>query len=310
MVDGEGGAMRESGESNLWLTFRGAIPSLGVAWLTWVIGAPLLALLCGDAVGMAGALVPIVAAGWLLARHLPSPVDCLRRFHLDDGELTVMGPGRLVRRISWTDVEGLTQDRQCLTLRGAGPTMRVPLAGLRTARAWGTVMVRVVPSVAAQLWTRLESGALTLRPALDPPTPSVAWWVWLPLALSALALNRLEAILVVVGFAAGERALAWGLARTGTVTVTERGIELFGRRGRDLVPWGEAVVTPSVEGLGVGRPGREPGLLSTMAADFWAAAPVIELRAQLGPDCPSEVCFRARIEAEGLAVVGEIEALS
>lgn len=300
--------MREHGESILWRTFRGAAPSLGIAWLTWAVGAPLLAALCGDAVGTAGALVPVAAAGWLLARHLPSPLDCLRRVHLDETELTVMGPGRLVRRMRWTEVEGLTQDRQYLVVAGAGRAMRIPLDGLRGARAWGAVMVRVVPSLAAQLWTRLEVGAIALRPALDPPVGPLAWWGWGPLALAAIAMMRVDAVAIVVALATGERLLAWLLARSATVTVSERGVELFSHRGRDVVPWGEAVVTPSVDGLGIGRPGREPGLLPTTAADFWAAAPVIELRAQLGPDCPTEVCFRARVEADGLAVVGEIEA--
>lgn len=302
--------MREHGESNLWQTFRGAATSIGVAWGTWVVGAPLMASLCGDAVGMAGALVPVAAAGWLLARHLPSPVECLRRFHIDDAELTVMGPGRLVRRIPWMDVEGLTQDRQCLVVAGAGRSVRVPLEGLRGVHAWGAVMVRVVPSLAAQLWTRLEVGAVVLRPSLDPPIASLAWWGWLPLALAAVVLGHAEVVPFVAALILGERLLAWLYARAGTVTVSDRGIELFNHRGRYTVAWGDAVVTPSVDGLGIGRPGREPGLLSTTASDFWAAAPVIELRAQLGPDCPTEVCFRARVEADGLAVVGEIDAAS
>lgn len=301
--------MREQ-ESILWRTFRGAASSVGIAWLTWVIGAPLLAAMCGEAVGAAGALVPVAAAGWLLARHLPSPIDCLRRFHLDDGELTVMGPGRVVRRMRWSEVEGLTQDRQSLIVTGAGRALRVPLDGLRGARAWGAVMVRVVPSLAAQLWTRLEVGAIALRPSLDPSAASLAWWAWLPLGLASIALGRLEAPAIVLAMIAGERVLAWLFVRAGTVTVSERGIELFSPRGRYVVPWGDAVVTPSVEGLGIGRPGREPGLLSTTAVDFWAAAPVIELRAQLGPHAPTDVCFRARVEADGLAVVGEIDALS
>jgi hypothetical protein len=268
----------------------------------------LLASLCGDAVGMVGALVPVAAAGWLLARHLPSPVDCLRRFHLDDVELTAMGPARFVRRMRWDEVDGLTQDRQCLVVRGNGAQMRVPLDGLRGVRAWGDVMVRVVPSIAAQLWTRLEVGAISLRPALDPPVASLATWGWLPLGLAAFGLRSADAVVAAIALVLAERSLAWLYARAGAVTVSERGIELFNHRGRYMVPWGDAVVMPSVDGLGIGRPGREPGLLSTTAAEFWAAAPVIELRAQLGPDCPTEVCFRARVEADGLAVVGEIEA--
>ena len=41
----------------------------------------------------------------------------------------------------------------------------------------------------------------------------------------------------------------------------------------------------------------------------WAAAAVIELRAQLGPNYATDVNFRVRFEDGGIAVVGEVESL-
>ncbi len=82
-----------------------------------------------------------------------------------------------------------------------------------------------------------------------------------------------------------------------------------GRHGRIFVPWAHALVTPATDGLGVSVPGNDPGFVPTAAPSFWAAAAVIELRAQLGPNYAADVSFRVRFENGGIAVVGEVESL-
>jgi len=87
------------------------------------------------------------------------------------------------------------------------------------------------------------------------------------------------------------------------------GIDVRGRHGRVFVPWAHALVTPATDGLGVSVPGHDPGIVPTGAPSFWAAAAVIELRAQLGPNYAADVHFRVRFENGGIAVVGEVESL-
>lgn len=294
----------------LWLTLRGAEPSLAVMWVVWMLAAPLLAFLCLDGFGPAGVLVPVFVGGWLLARHVPPPSEAARRYHLDDLEVTVLGPGRAVRRIPWDAVQSVTQQRETLELSTPMGAVRLPLKALRHTAAWAPVLVRVVPRVAAVLWTRLEVGAVRLRPSLEPSTGALAWWMWLPLAAACLAAAGLPGAVVAIVASAAERGVRWLMARARGATLQGRGITVLGPRGRRFVAWPDAVVTASADGLGIGRPGQDGGLVPVDATDFWAAAPVIELRAQLGPDCPSEVSFRARLEDGGVAVVGEIDALN
>ena len=65
---------------------------------------------------------------------------------------------------------------------------------------------------------------------------------------------------------------------------------------------------PSPQGLGVSCDGERAFLVRTSTPSFWAAAPVIELRAQLGGECPGDVHFRVRVDQGALEVVGEIDA--
>jgi hypothetical protein len=116
-------------------------------------------------------------------------------------------------------------------------------------------------------------------------------------------------IVIAVGLAAGERLGAWLVGRARACVLQPAGIDVRGRRGRVFVPWAHALVTPSQDGIGVGAPGHEPGFVSTAAPSFWAAAAVIELRAQLGATYAGDVHFRVRFENGGIAVVGEIESL-
>ena len=67
---------------------------------------------------------------------------------------------------------------------------------------------------------------------------------------------------------------------------------------------------PVVGGLRLTVGGRCAGTIPSSAPNFWAAAAVIQLRAKLRDDKPSQVYFRLRYANGGLAVVGEIEAIS
>jgi len=296
-------------DTPLWLTFRGGAPSLGAAWLSWIVGATLFAWATREPFAEAGGVLPILVVGWLLSRHVPSPIEPFKRYHLDDTELTAMGPGHRVRRIAWAEVESVTQERQGLVVRGSGRTIRVPLHALRSVGGWGIVLVRVVPVVAARLWARLDRGSVHLRPRLDPPFGTTLLWAWVPALLTCVVAAGLRGAALAAAAAIAERVVGWVGARTHGLTLEPRGLTLHGRRTPRFVPWGDVMASATHEGLEVSRPGRDPETLPTSLRDYWAAAPVIELRAQLGPDCPGEVCFRARVDGGSLAVVGEIEAV-
>jgi hypothetical protein len=68
----------------LWVTMRGARAGLALGWVAWVATAALGAWARAPFAGPPGALVGILTAGWLLARRQASPLECLRRYHLDD----------------------------------------------------------------------------------------------------------------------------------------------------------------------------------------------------------------------------------
>lgn len=295
--------------THLWLLFRGAPASIAVAWSCWATGATILATLAAGGLGPAGVVMPVLLVGWLLARHLPSPLEPARRYHLDDSEVSVLGPGSRVRRVAWGEVNGVTQERHALVLSYPDGTVRLPLPEVRAAGAWGPALARVVPGVAAELWARTDAGPVRLSPRLDPPTMALAWWAWVP-ALAACAVAAGLPGLGIFGMAVAlERLVGWAASRARGVVVDGRGITLLSPRGRTFVSWGDALVAPCPGGLAVARPGHDPGVVPATLANFWAIAPVCELRAQLGPDCPSEVSFRARVEDGALAVVGEVEAL-
>ena len=293
----------------LWTTWRGAPVRVAAYWLGWSGAATLGAASLASVVGPAGAGVGILTLGWLLARRSASPLDCLRRFHLDDAEVLALGPFRRIRRITWAQVERITQERHALVLAGCGRTLALPLPPLLASAAWGPVLARVVPTLADDLWERLEAGMVRLVPPADPPLSNLLWWSWVPTLLACLALGSPGATVAVCVLAAGERLAAWLVGRARACTIAPSGIDLRGRRGRVFVPWSDALVTPAADGLGVSAPGHDPGFLPTAAPSFWAAAAVIELRAQLGPNTAADVHFRVRFENGGIAVVGEVESL-
>ncbi|HXJ35126.1 MAG TPA: hypothetical protein VMS22_13930 [Candidatus Eisenbacteria bacterium] len=293
----------------LWATMRGARAGLAFAWAAWIGVAAAAAFGIAPLLGPAGAVVGILTAGWFLARRMSPPLECLRRYHLDDSEVMAIGPWWHVKRITWSQIERVTQERHALVLAGEGRTVALPLRPLLDTAAWGPVLARVVPQLASELWERLEGGVVRLVPHADPPLASLVWWAYAPAAIAAGLVPGWIGIALAVGIAAGERLGAWLAGRANACVLQPAGIDVRGRRGRVFVPWSHALVTPANDGLGVAVPGRDPGFVSTAAPSFWAAAAVIELRAQLGPTYAADVNFRVRFENGGIAVVGEIESL-
>jgi hypothetical protein len=298
-----------SATTPLWVCLRGAPARVLGQWLVWTLGMVVAATLVGGTLGPAGLVVGILTGGWWLARLRATPLDWSRRYHLDDVEVIALGPWRRVQRITWAQVEHVTQERHALVLSGAGRSVPLPLGPLLSTSAWGPVLARVVPTLAAELWERLEAGAVRLVPHADPPTSSLLWWAYVPAALAALASAHPMALFVATGLAVGERLAAWVVGRTRACVLQPGGIDVRGPHGRVFVPWAQALVTPATDGLGVSVPGHDPGFVPTAAPSFWAAAAVIELRAQLGPNYAADVHFRVRFENGGIAVVGEIESL-
>jgi len=299
----------DNASRSLWQTMRGAPRGLAVGWLGWTLASVGAAWAAMPTLGPAGSLVGILTVGWLLARRRPSPLDCLRRYHMDDVEIMALGPWRRIQRITWQQVDRVTQERHALVLAGAGRAVALPLAPLLATAAWGPVLARVVPALADEIWERLEAGVVRLVPPADPPLVNLLWWAYVPAALACVVAPQPVGLIVALGLAAGERLGAWLAGRARACVLQPAGIDLRGRRGRVFVPWTQALVTPAMDGLGVSVPGHDPGFVPTGAPSFWAAAAVIELRAQLGPNYAADVHFRVRFEDGGIAVVGEIDSL-
>jgi len=299
----------DSATMPLWVCLRGASSRMVVQWLAWTAAMVGFAVLVDGAFGPAGAVVGILTVGWCLARRRSTPLDWTRRFHLDDVEVIAMGPWRRIQRITWAQVEHVTQERHALVLSGAGRTVALPLGPLLETSAWGPVLARVVPTLAAEIWERLEGGSVRLVPHADPPTASLLWWAYVPATLAVLVTGSPAALVLALGLAAGERLGAWVAGRARACVLQPAGIDVRGPHGRVFVPWAHALVTPATDGLGVSVPGHDPGFVPTAAPSFWAAAAVIELRAQLGPNYAADVHFRVRFENGGIAVVGEVESL-
>jgi hypothetical protein len=293
-------------ERPLWLTLPGATRRAPLGWLGWLAAVAVFAPLVAEQVGPAGALLAVLAAGWVLGRNIPAPIEWLKRYHLDDAEVTVMGPGERVRRLPWAAVENLTQEPRHLALRGGGTTIRLPLVPLVARGAWGTVVTRVVPDIADEMWAAIEEGEeIRLAGAPEPSLASLVWWAWVPAVVCCTAGASLAGCLVGVAVAAGERAVALVRARRATVIMHRAGIELH--RGAVFCSWPRAEVMRTPNGLLVGAPDGPSVRIPRGLPNFWAAAPVIELKALLGPGPGATVYFRVRMADGGLAVVGEVE---
>jgi len=297
-----------SDERALWLTLRGARATVPLAWLAWVAAAAVGAALASDALGPAGTVIAVLAIGWLLARRAAEPLEWLRRYHLDDAEVTALGPGGWVRRLPWDAVERLTQERHVLRLEGRGLRLGVPLREALRTGAWGAALARVAPAVAAELWALLDDGEeVRLVPRSDPSARILAWWAYAPAAACcALGAGSAGAALALA-LAVGERAVAWLRARAGTVTLHRRGMTLRTGLRVLVVPWARAEVSCAPYGLYVGLAEDGWGRIATSLPNFWAVAAVAEMKALLAPPAGADVRFRVRVAEGRLAVVGEVE---
>jgi hypothetical protein len=290
----------------LWLTIPGASRRLGAGWMGWTAAGAGVAALGAGALGPAGAVLVVAAIGWLLATRLAPPTEALRRYHVDDVELLVAGPGRRVRRLPWGDVAAVTQGRRTLRLAGVGVTAELPLVALTDADACVPVLTRVVPTLAESLWEQLEEGEVSLVPDLDPPTRALAWWAWAPALLAGVVADGATGVAFAVLVALAERAVALWRARWHAVTLHPSGVALH----RSFVPWPRAEADPTTAGLSISDGEHAVGVVAGGLPNFWPAAAVLQLRAELGPVCPAQVHFRVRVANGGVAVVGEVEAVN
>jgi hypothetical protein len=292
----------------LWLTLRGASGAVPILWLAWCAALTFVAPTFVDPLGPAGVAVLGLAGGWAFARWLPVPVEWLRRYHLDDQEVTAMGPGRRVRRLPWAIVSGITQDRRALRLEGDDVAIRLPLRGLVAAGAWGVVLARVVPQLAEEMWSLLEEGEqVRLAPAVEPSTRALAWWAWVPLAAAFVAAPGMTGPKVALGLAVAERLVAFLRTRIRAVALHRAGAAVRSRLWRLVVAWPRLEVERTPNGLLLGVQGRPYALVASGLPNFWAAAPVIEMKAHLGARAGATVHFRVRLAEDGPAVVGEVE---
>lgn len=298
--------MTARSDSPLWITFRGARARLGIAWFAWVGTATVLGWVA-DGSATAVAVVAFLL-GRVVAGRLPEPTACLRRFHLDDDELVVLGPGRRVRRLAWSAVESVERDRCALAVRGRR-RVRIPLDALRRAGGWTPLLLRVVPQVAQHLWARIERGPVRLRPVVTPSANPFAWWAVVPMAGAVAAGTPLRTWPYLVAVVLAERAFAWLAASGRGIRLEWQGIAV-GPSRHEVVPWQELAVVHGAGGMGLAPRRGEPRVVPETLRDYWAAAAVIELRARLGTGTPADVHFRARIDRGTLAVVGEIDAPS
>src|SRR3989449_314827 len=235
-----------------------------------------------------------------IRRHRPRERGgARRRYHLDEEEVTARGPGAAVRRPPWPEVVPLPETRHALVLEGRGTRLRLPPAtAVRSA-----LLDRVAAGLAAELWALLDEGeTVRLGPATDPLPRALAWWVYVPVLAAGLAGAGTAGLAVAVVVVLVERAVAGFRRRVSSVTLDRGGV----RVGRVVVPWSDAEVRQAEGGLQVEARGGACVLVPTRIANFWAAVPVIETKAQLGP-YSATVRFRVRRGDRGLALVGEVE---
>jgi len=292
----------------LWVTVPGATRAPLLAWAAWMAfaaaGVPLLA----ERLGPAGAAILLIGVGWILARRIPPPIERLRRYHLDDTEVTVIGPGVRVLRLPWESVERVTQGRLTLTLHGSGIRVAIPMLPLVGRGIWAPVLARVVPELAEDIWARLDEGEkVDLVPGLEPDSRALAWWAWGPAAIAAVLGLGPMGLGIAAALALAERGVALARARIGTVTLQRAGVALRSGLSAVFVSWPRVEVMRAAYGLLVGPADGRCGRVRTTLPNYCAAAPVIELRAQLGTSHHAHVSFRARIAEGRLAVVGEVE---
>jgi hypothetical protein len=290
------------------MTLPGASAAVPCGWLAWLSGAALAVTLLGPRIGPAAAVIVVLAAGWALAHRAPAPLERWRRYHLDDVEVTAIGPGARVQRLPWAEVLTVTEERGALRLEGRDLGIRLPRAGFVGEGACAALLARVVSQLAEELWALIEDGeGVRLTPAVDPGLGALAWWGYAPALLACVAGAGAAGLGALIGAAAVERLVALLRAGAGVVMLDRRGVA-FRRLGRlTLVPWADAEVVPTRRGLLVSARGGPRRLLSTRLPDFSAAVPVVTMRAQLGAHPGATVHFRVRLADGGPMVVGEVE---
>jgi hypothetical protein len=297
-----------AGEGALWVTVAGASRAVAVGWLAWVMAAVGGASLLSPHLGPAGTILLVLAIGWVLARRLPPPSEWRRRYHLDDAEVTAIGPGAAVCRLPWAAVLTVGRERDVLRVAGPGARLRVPIGAVEHLSGWHAVLARMASEIADGLWAHLEDGeALRLAPPQNPSLRAFAWWALVPAAGACLAAGGAQGFLLAAGVVAAERVVTRLRASAQAVTLGQAGI-IFRRAGRRAcVPWAGAEIEHTSAGLVVRAPGGAPYVLPADLPNFAAVAPVVEMKAQLGPFAPAAVRFRVRRAGAGLAVVGEVE---
>jgi hypothetical protein len=279
-----------------------------ILWLAWGAALTFVAPTFVDRLGPAGVALLGLGGGWAFARSMPVPVEWLRRYHLDDQEVTAMGPGRRVRRLPWVIVSAITQDRRALRLEGDDVAIRLPLRPLVATGAWGVVLARVVPQLAEEMWSLLEEGEqVRLAPAVEPSTRALAWWAYGPVAVAFLAARAVTGWEVVLALAVAERLVAFVRTRVRAVALHRAGAAVRSRLWKLVVAWPRLEVERTAHGLLLGIRGRPCGMVGSGLPNFWAAAPVIEMKAHLGARAGATVHFRVRLAEDGPAVVGEVE---
>ena len=292
----------------LWMTLPGAPASVPVGWLGWTASAAAAAPLLASVVGPAGVVTAILAVGWLLACWLPAPPEWRRRYHLDEQEVTVIGPGNTVQRLQWSAVLRLTQHRRGLRLESRTQCVTLPRTALNRLDAWRGAFARMVSDLADELWAILEEGEpVRLTPAIDPPLGALVWWAIVPVLLACLTAGGITGFAMIFPVVLAERGFAYLRAQAGTVTLDRMGLAFGWGVRRKRVTWGRTDVVRGRDGLLVRTTGGVQRVLGTGLPSFWAMAPVVEMKAQLGSHSPASVRFRVRLEDGGLAVVGEIE---
>ncbi|HYR96274.1 MAG TPA: hypothetical protein VEM57_06020 [Candidatus Binatus sp.] len=290
----------------LWLTLPGTPPVVAVAWVVWVgaaaAGAPVLATFLGPA----GTVLAVLVLGWLAARRAPAPTECLRRYHLDDAEVTALGPGRTVHRLPWSAILTLTEERGTVVLAGSRLSLSLP----RDAAGWSALLTRVVAGLAEEMWGLVEDGEeVRLEPRVAPGALALLWWAWLPALLACAGGAGARGAALAFGFALAERGVAFLRCGAGAVALGPAGLTLRTRGRRVVIPWADAEVVRAPQGLFVAVPGGACGLVPRGLPNFSAVAAVIETKARLGP-CPAIVHFRVRVADGELAIVGEVEPMA
>jgi hypothetical protein len=290
------------------MTLPGAPVTVPLGWMAWTAGAAAAAPLLASVLGPAGVVIAILAAGWLLACWLPAPPEWRRRYHLDELEVTVIGPGNVVQRLQWSSVLRLTQHRRGLRLESRNQSVTLPRAALKRLDAWRGAFARMVSDLADELWAILEEGEpVRLTPAVDPPLSALVWWAFVPVLLACITAGGITAFAMMFPVIFAERCFAYLRAQAATVTLDRLGLAFGWGVRRARVTWGRTDVVRARDGLLVRTTGGVQRVLGTGLPSFWAMAPVVEMKAQLGSYSPASVRFRVRLEDGGLAVVGEVE---